>query len=101
MQIAQFGKALWQVPTDAVTGFVIQPGSMGTVNVFIESSQGSYTAEMVTTANFEKLQAAFPQLQTWAAGSAWYESPTALSHVETYTDDKTMQREVEAASQCS
>ena len=59
--------------------------------------QGLYQAEMMSKANFEKLQALFPHLQAVTAGKEWYHNPGISTHVETYTDQKKMQREVEEA----
>ncbi len=96
---APFNKVLWQVPYDAITGFTTQPGSLGAVNVTIHSMQGLFQAEMVTKQNLEKLLALFPHLQPTTAGKEWYHDPMALTHVATYTDQKKMQQEIEAAYQ--
>ncbi len=93
---APFNKTVWQVPCSAITGFVTHPGSLGSLNVTIHSMQESYQAETVTHKNFAKLQALFPQAHT---GTEWYHDPTKRTHVEIYTDQKKMQREVEAAGQ--
>lgn len=97
LQVAQFSKIIWQAPVASVTGFITQPSALMALNVTIQTMQGSYTAEMVTKANFEKLQTAFPHLQTQSASKEWYSSPNALTHVATYTNDKAMQRDLEAA----
>lgn len=99
LRVTQFGSVIWEVPANSVTGFVQQPGVLTSLNVTIQSTQGPYFAETVTRANYEKLCAAFAHLATSAAGSAWYESPTALTHVATYTDAEQMQREMEQAYQ--
>jgi hypothetical protein len=91
--------AAWLATPGAVTHFTTQPGAMMALNVTIHATSGNYTAEMVTKANFEKLQAAFPNLQTQIAGKEWYHSPSALTHIETYTKEKDMQRDLESAYQ--
>ena len=71
-----------------------------TVTVTIYTTQGTHLVEMVTKQNFSKLQAIFPHLQTISVqGQQWYHDLKALTHIVTYTDEKTMQREVEAAAQ--
>lgn len=93
-------KIIWQAPASSIVGLTAQPSSIGAVNVTIQTNQGTYyVAETVSKPNFEKLQAAFPHLQAQMAGKEWYCNPTALTHVATYTDQRQMQREVEAAAQ--
>jgi hypothetical protein len=95
---APFNKIAWEVPCAAVTGLITQPGTMNTLNVTIQTTQGvMHQAEMMSKANVTKLQALFPNLQTVTAGKEWYHDPTISTHVETYTDQKKMQREVEEA----
>jgi hypothetical protein len=96
---APFNKTVWQVPRDTVTGFTTQPGALGAVNVTVHTTQEMYQAEMVAKQNLEKLLALFPHLQTTTAGREWYHDPAKLTHVETYTNQKKMQKEVEAAGQ--
>lgn len=95
---APFGKTVWQVPESSVTGFTVQAGIAASV-VTIHTTQGSYQAEMVANRYVARIQACFPHLQANQAGKEWWHNPTALTHVETYTDQKRMQREVEAAGQ--
>lgn len=90
---------IWQVPAASVTGFTIQQGMMASA-VTIHSMQGNYRAETVANRNLAKLQAAFPHLQSaQQAGREWYHNPAALTHVATYTSQKQMQTEMEAAYQ--
>jgi len=96
---APFNKTVWQVPCNAITGFTTQPGALGVLNVTIHTTQGMYQAEMVAKQNVAKLQALFPQLQTTTAGKEWYHDPSKRAHVETYTNQKKMQQEVETAGQ--
>ena len=70
----------------------------GALNVTIYATTDVYHAELVTKANYEKLQACFPHLQAAQAGQAWYLNRAAMSHVATYDNPQQMQREIEAAS---
>lgn len=98
IQVTQFGRVLWQAPLSAVTGFLAAPDMMMALKVTISTNgYGSYLAEMVTKGNFKKLQAVFPQVQTQTIGPEWYCNPTTLTHIATYTNEKQMQREIEAA----
>lgn len=98
LQVKQaFGKVLWQAPEQNITGFAAQPASMGSLNITIYSTTDVFSTELVSQANYAKLQAAFPHLQSGAAGQAWYLNQAARSHVATYTDTAQMQREIEAA----
>ena len=98
--LAPFNKVAWQAYCRDVTRFTTTPGSIGTVNVTIVTTQGTYTAGMITKPNFAKVEALFPHLATnTITGKQWYHDPRTLTHVEEYTDVKTMQREVEAAAQ--
>lgn len=99
LQIMQFKKVLWQTACGDITGLTTQPGPMLTVNVTIQTTRDTYLAEMVTSANFKKLEALFPHLQTHAVGKEWYHNPTARTYVGVYTNEKQMQREVQAAGQ--
>jgi len=94
---ALFNKTVWEVPCANVTGFTTQPGQLGSYNLTIHTTQSLYQAELVTKQNFAKLQGWFPHLQTTTADSAWYHNPALSTHIETYTDQKKMQREVEEA----
>lgn len=98
--VAPFNKLVWQVPTGAVTKIVTQPSGIACI-VMIHTTQGPYTVEMVTKANAEKLQALFPHLQNINAERSkhWYQDITKRTHVETYTNQKAMQKEVEQAAQ--
>lgn len=98
--MAPFNKTIWQVPCTNVTGFTTQPGAMTTFNVLIHTTQGIQQAEMVTRQNFDKLQALFPGLGlTTVQGREWYHDITKQAHVATYTNQRHMQHEVEAAAQ--
>src|ERR1019366_2152911 len=98
VQMPFTNKVVWQVPRESVTGFTTQPGSPGVaIIVTIHTTQGLFQAETVTPKNFQKLQALFPGLQTVVAGKEWYHNPAISSHVEVYTDQKKMQKEVEEA----
>lgn len=99
MKVVQpFGKVLWQANAVDVTGFAAQPGSLGALNVSIYTTNDVYYAELVSQANYEKLQACFPQLQAAQPGQAWYLNQAARSYVGTYTNAQQMQREIEAAA---
>lgn len=98
VQVPLVNKTVWQVPCREVIGFTTQPSShINAIIVTIHTMQGTYQAETVTPKNFAKLQALFPNLQTVATGKEWYHNPAISSHVEVYTDQKKMQREVEEA----
>lgn len=96
--VQPFNKIIWQARVQDVTGFAAQPGLMGALNVTIYTTNDVYYAELVTQANYEKLQAAFPHLQAARPGQAWYLNQAARSYVGTYTDMAQMQREMEAAA---
>lgn len=100
--MAPFNKIVWQMPCAHVTGFTTQPGMLMTVSVIIQTTQGAQHVEMLTQANFQKLQTLFAHLQiqtkTVPQGKEWYHDLRALTHVATYTDEKQMQKEVEAAA---
>lgn len=98
--IAPFNKLVWQAPANTVTNIVAQQIGLGYTTI-IHTSQGSYHAELMTKPNVEKLQALFPHLQTGIAARAahWYQDVTKRTHVETYTNQKIMQKEVEQAAQ--
>jgi hypothetical protein len=97
--LAPFNKVVWQVYCRDVTRFTTTPGAMGSVNITIVTTQGTYTADMVTKANVAKVEALFPHLTTnIISGKEWYHDARALTHVSEYTDLKRMQKEVEAAA---
>jgi hypothetical protein len=99
LRIQAFGKVLWQSPVSEVTKFVTQPGSLGMIVITIASKGGPYRAEMVTKANFEKLQSLFPLVPVQAVGKDWWLNPAMLTHVGVYIKEKDLQREMEAAYQ--
>lgn len=97
--LAPFNRVVWQMPCASVTSFSTQSGAMMTVAIAIQSTQGVQYVEMVTQQNFQKLQALFPHLATNAIqGHEWYHDLKALTHIVTYTNQKQMQKEMEAAS---
>src|SRR6266699_3501885 len=96
---APFNRVLWQIPCQAVTRFTTQPGAMMTVNLTIHTTQGTQYVEMLTQQNFARLQALFPDLNTVTVqGKEWYHDIHKLTHIATYTNEKQMQKEVEAAA---
>jgi hypothetical protein len=108
--LAPFNRIVWSIPCANVTRFTTQVGMLMSVNVTIYTAQGNYQAEMVTSQNFAKLQALFPHLETQAVakpvtakpvkpGKEWYHNPTLRTHIASYTSEKQMQKEVEAAGQ--
>lgn len=106
--MAPFNKLVWQVPCASITGFTKQPISVLAVNLAIDTTNGTHRVEMVSQANFKKLQALFPNLavntvqgdqHTIRQGKEWYYDLHARSHVATYSNEKQMQKEVEAAVQ--
>lgn len=98
--IAPFNKLVWQASASAITNIVAQQIGLGYTTI-IHTSQGSYQAELMTKANVEKLQALFPHLQNGIAARAthWYQDITKRAHVETYTNQRQMQKDVEMAAQ--
>lgn len=98
--VAPFNKIVWQVPTGAVTRIASQPSGLA-CTVVVHTAQGPYTIEIVTKANAEKLQSLFPHLdvQSVARATHWYQDITKRTHVETYTNQKRMQKDVEQAAQ--
>ncbi len=52
--VAPFHKLVWEAPKAAVTKIVMQQGKF-TVDIMIHATHGSYTAEMVTKQNAEKV----------------------------------------------
>lgn len=98
VQVPLVHTIVWQVPCREVLGFTTQPSPhVNAIVVTIHTTQGTYQAETVTPKNFAKLQAVFPGLQTVTAGKEWYHNPAISTHVETYTNQKKMQKEVEEA----
>jgi hypothetical protein len=93
-------KIIWQIPTGEVTRIVIQPSGIA-YTIFIYTEKSTYTIETVTKANAEKLQSLFPHLETENAERAthWYQNITKKAHVETYTNRKHMQKDIEQAAQ--
>src|SRR5260221_13339233 len=96
---APFKKIVWSVPRGSVTGVTQQPGSMMAIDLTIHTMQGMYQAQMVSKPNVMKFLAFFPNLEVQSAGKEWYDDPVRLTYVATYTKEKEMQREVEAAAQ--
>ncbi|SRR5260221_258784 len=97
--VAPFKKLVWSVPRESITGVTQQPGNMTALDLTIHTTQGMYQAQMVSKANLAKFLAFFPGLETQAVGKEWYNDPARLTYVATYTNEKAMQREVEAAAQ--
>lgn len=100
------GSPHWQVPCQNVTGFTTQPGTMMSLDITINTTQGIFQVGMVTKQNFEKLQSLFPHLQATIQvvppkpkrSNTWYKDETLRAHVATYTKDKDMRREVDMVS---
>ncbi len=97
--VAPFKKLVWSVPRESVTGVTQQPGSMMAIDLTIHTTQGMYPAQMVSKPNVAKFLALFPNLEVQSAGKEWYNDPARLTYVATYTNEKIMQKEVEAAAQ--
>lgn len=97
--MAPFKKLVWSVPRGAITGVTQQPGAMMAIDLTIHTTQGMYQAQMVSKPNAAKFLAFFPNLEVQLAGKEWYDDPARLTYVATYTKEKEMQREVEAAAQ--
>lgn len=93
-----FGKTLWEAPAVSVTQFTIQPGIISST-VTIYTALGDYQAETVANPNLKKLQECFPAVPSVQAGKEWWHNPIVLTHVATYSSDKEMQRDLEAAYQ--
>ena len=87
----------WEVPCDQITGLTAQPGGPGALTVTIYTTQGTHVVETVAERNFSKLQVLFPQ--ALSIGKEWYCDPARQTYITTYTDEKQMQQEMEAASQ--
>jgi hypothetical protein len=97
--IAPFKKVVWSVPRQHVTGITQQVGAIS-VDLTIHTTQGSFSASFVAKRFIAKFLALFPNSEVSVPlGKEWYHDPTRLTYVATYTDEKTMQREVEAAAQ--
>jgi len=97
--MAPFNTCVWQVPCAEVTGFSSKAGAMMTVAIVIQTTHGAQYIEMVTQTNFKKLQALFPALTSNSVvGNQWYHDLRALTHIETYTNEKQMQKDVELSS---
>jgi hypothetical protein len=103
--VAPFNKVAWSIPRATITRITHAAGSMATLDLTIHSTQGMFSAPFVTKRNTEKFLALFPatpiqQIAAQPRGNAWYHDPNRLTYVGTYTDEKPMQKEVEAAAQC-
>lgn len=97
--MAPFNKLVWQVPCANITGFTTQPSTLGAVTVAVHTTQGTQYVETVSIGNAQKLQALFPGLSTNAVqGKEWYHNIQVMTHVATYTNQKQMQKEVEASA---
>lgn len=57
--VRPFRAVIWQVPANSIQAFYSKPKFV-TTTMMIQSTQGSFMAEMVTLANFAKLAALFP-----------------------------------------
>jgi hypothetical protein len=99
--VMPFNKVIWQGHASQVKKISKQTRSMMAVDVTIHMTQGqTLYADIVTNANFAKLEALFPHLQTQiVAGQEWYHDIRAMTHVQEYRDVKKMSKEVEAAAQ--
>lgn len=97
---APFSKLVWQEPCQNVTGITAQPVGLA-YTVIISTTTSTYTIELMTKANVEKLQSLFPNINAHNASRAthWYQDVTKRTHVATYTNQKVMQKEVEQAAQ--
>lgn len=98
---APFNKTVWQVPCNTVTKLTTQPSTLGALTVFVHTTSTTYQVETVGQRNFPKIQALFPHVPVQSEGKAshWYQDIMKRTHVETYTNQKVMQKEVEQASQ--
>lgn len=93
-----FKKLVWSVPRNTVTKITQQQG-MIFVDLNIHTTQGVYPAHRVSKPDAEKFFALFPDLNVEATGKEWYNDPIKLTHVATYTNEKQMQKDIEAAYQ--
>ncbi len=95
-----FKKLVWQLPAEQVRKFITQPGKLGMLTIHIQTAHETKTVETVAPQSFEKLKAAFPQVPVSAVqGKEWYHDFRARSRIATYTNEKQMNKEAEAAFQ--
>lgn len=103
-----FGGALvWQVSVPMIENMLASPGSIGAFNVTFETSQGKFFANTISKPNFLKLQSALEMngiVQQKEASiktkmpKHWYEDEGLHAHMEVYTDQKKMQKDMELFS---
>ena len=97
--VAPFKKVVWSVPRQSVTGITQQAGAIAS-DLTIHTTQGSFSAPFVAKRYVTPFLALFPESEISAPlGKEWYNDPTRLTYVATYTDERAMQKEVEAAAQ--
>lgn len=97
--VAPFKKVVWEVERSAVTKIIEQSSTL-TVDLTIITATGAYSAPYIVKRSVEKFLAFFPGLATtMPQGNLWYLDPTRRTYIATYTDEKTMQSEAEAAAQ--
>lgn len=102
VRVSAFGRIVWQTPRAAITRINQQQTGMVTVDLTIFADE-VYTASMLTKQNAAKFLALFPNINAVVAdqvrGREWYDDPTKLTHLATYTNEKAAQKELEAAAQ--
>lgn len=83
-----------------MTGITQQAGALAS-DLTIHTTHGTFSAPFVAKRYVPAFLALFPDGEISAPlGKEWYNDPTRLSYVATYTNEKVMQQEVEAASKC-
>src|SRR5258708_31683514 len=96
------GAVVWQFPANTITEVSAKPGSIATVTITFQTSQGIFTAETVSKPNFEKVQTALGVGATILPATRkprhWYEDEALRDHVETYDNTKAMAKDIELLS---
>lgn len=102
MQVkALFGAGVvWSVPYQDVTSFTTQPEGTMAASLLVRTTNGSHFVGTVAYRNLKKIQEVFPHLPiNEVQKTKWYQDIAARTHVKTYTSEKEMQRDLEAATQ--
>ncbi len=100
VRVQAFGKAVWQISQTDIKRLATQPGMMTSLNITIYTSQSAQYADTVSKQDFAKFQALFPDIQVEViTGREWYHDIRTLTHIETYDNQRKMQKDLEGAAQ--